>query len=226
MTTFIQPPFWAQGYGRFFSGRSEPVHVGVQFLDTAAPVEPITLDEAKAWLRVTIADADDILSHLEDDVIARLISAARTSCETRTHRPIVAHVCDVFFDRLPPGGWITLPFAPVTAVTSVTITDVTGVPTVVDPTTYLVDLASEPPRLGLPTFGLWQPVAMRAFQAVAIRLTLGYTHPPEDLLQAMRLLLGHYYENRVAVQPGVRNDAVMPLGVAELLAPYELVMVP
>jgi uncharacterized phiE125 gp8 family phage protein len=219
MTTFIQPPFWAQGYGRWLTQAGTP-HVGVQFLDADPIVEPITLDDAKAWLRVTMVDAG------EDAVIARLITAARTACETRTQRPIVAHVCDVFLDRIQAAGWITLPFAPVTAVSSVTITDLAGVAAVMDPATYLVDLASEPARIGLPTMGFWQPMVMRAFQAVAIRLTLGYAQPPEDLLQAMRLLLGHFYENRSAVQPATRFDAVLPLGVNELLAPYELVMVP
>jgi uncharacterized phiE125 gp8 family phage protein len=218
MTTFIQPPFWAQGYGRLLTGRSAPIHVGVQFLDVAPIVDPITLADAKSFLRVTIPD--------EDADITRFITAARSFCEQRTHRPIVAHTCDVFYDRtLNPFGWITLPFAPVQAVTSVTTTDITGLATVVDPATYLVDLASEPARIGLPTAVFW-PFPLRAFQAIAVRLVLGYDQPPEDLLQAMRLMLGHFYENRVAATDAVRGTAQsLPLGVDELLAPYELVMV-
>jgi uncharacterized phiE125 gp8 family phage protein len=69
------------------------------------------------------------------------------------------------------------------------------------------------------------PWPQQRFQGVAIRVVLGYTVLPADLAQAMYLLIGHYYENRVPTQVGARNDAVLPFGVDELLAPYELVRV-
>lgn len=195
------------------------MHVGVQFIETDPPtpiVEPITLADAKLFLRVTVPD--------EDALIERLITAARTFCEQRTQRPIVPRVGDVFYDAISPGQWITLPFSPVSEVTRVTMTDATGTASVIDPSAYLVDLASDPPRIGLPSGTYW-PFPLRAFQAIAIRLVIGYIVVPEDLLQAMRLLLGHYYESRTATQSG-HIIATLPLGVDELLAPYEFVLLP
>lgn len=219
MTTFIQPPFWAQGRARWLQ-RDGAAHVAMQFVLEEPPVpvvEPITLEDAKLYLRVTVPD--------EDAVIARLITAARVFCERRTSRPFVRQVADVFYDSLGMTQWITLPVAPVQAVTSVTITDLSGVATVVDPATYRVDLASEPPRIGLPTMGFW-PWPQQGFQGVAIRVVLGYPVLPDDLAQAVYLLVGHYYENRDAIQATTRiRDIPLPFGVEELLASYELVMV-
>lgn len=212
MTTFIQPPFWAQGAG--LRGRGAP-HCGVQFVLDGTPTEPVTLEETKLFLRVTVPD--------EDDFIGRCITAARVFCENRIGRAIASHVCDVFYDQINPYAWITLPFSGVREVTSVQTTDVNGVQTLVDPSLYLVDLASDPARIGLPTGQCW-PMSLRAFQAVAVRLVLGYVQAPEDLVQAIRLLVGHYYEDRGALLTG-QQTAVLPLGVDDHLAPYEQVRV-
>lgn len=190
-----------------------PPHVGVQVVPGAI-VEPITLDDAKRFLRVTVSD--------EDADISRLISAARLFCEHRIGHAIASQTCDIYYDQVDPAAWIPLPVAPVASVTSVKITDTANVQTTINPALYLVDLASDPARVGLPFGGTWPP--SRAFQGLVIRLVVGYPVPPEDLVQAMRILLGHYYENRLAVE----NHAwtTLPLGVAELLAPYELIHIP
>ena len=64
---------------------------------------------------------------------------------------------------------------------------------------------------------------MRPFQGLTVRVIAGYDQLPADIRQAMYLLIGHYYENRLRSQVGVRFDAVLPLGVADLLAPYTIV---
>lgn len=195
-------------------GSTEPPHYGVSVVPDGALVEPITLEDAKLFLRVTVAD--------EDAFISQCITAARIFCENRIGRAIALHTVDVFYDRLDPTGWITLPFGNVAAVTSIKTTDVAGLQSTINPSLYLVDVASEPARIGLPTGQTW-PTGLRSFQAVAIRLSLGYTQAPEDLLQALRLLIGHYYEDRAAALPASRIGTVLPLGVDDHLAPYEQV---
>jgi hypothetical protein len=59
-------------------------------------LEPVTLAQAKAQLRVEVAD-DDVL-------IARLIGAARRVCETHTKRAFLATTFDALWDSFPFGG--------------------------------------------------------------------------------------------------------------------------
>jgi len=128
----------------------------------------------------------------------------------------------VLFDRVYPSPWLTLPIGSVLAVTSITSTNDAGVATVLAPSAYVVDLASTPARLGLAAGGTW-PSDVRALQGVAIRVEVGLVPVPEDLVHALRLLVGHYYENRMASVGDERVDAALPFGVDELLAPYEMV---
>jgi len=210
--TFLEPPFWARGSFRYGAP-----HVAVRFVaPVTAPTEPITVAEMKDHLKISLTEAG------QDALIARYIRAARTYVENRTHRPIVLQDCDVLYDALPPYGWIDLPFTPVAAVTWIKTTDVAGITTTMDPAAYLLDAASEPARIGLPTGSTW-PAGLRAFQPIAIRLAVGYTTVPEDIVEAIRLLVGHYERNRAAAAVGVRFDATLPFGVDDILAPYELI---
>jgi uncharacterized phiE125 gp8 family phage protein len=60
-------------------------------VQTAAPAaEPITLAEAKAWLRVDGTD--------EDTLITALIAAARTHVENFTRRALITQQFEVSFD--------------------------------------------------------------------------------------------------------------------------------
>jgi len=163
------------------------------------------------------------VSTVDDDaLINRYITTARCYVERRIERPIVAHTLDVLFDRVYPSPWLTLPIGSVLAVTSITSTNDAGVATVLAPSAYVVDLASTPARLGLAAGGTW-PSDVRALQGVAIRVEVGLVPVPEDLVHALRLLVGHYYENRMASVGDERVDAALPFGVDELLAPYEMV---
>lgn len=210
MSPFIEPPFWAH------RARRGSAHQSVQFIDDGPPVEPMTLAEAKLHLRVHTDQAD------EDPLIERYITSARTYCENRLQRILAQRTCDVFLDSLLPYHVITLPVGPVVEVTSIKTTDTEGVQTTVDPALYLVDLASVPARIGLPSGQAW-PMNLRAFQSVVIRLVVGYVQPAEDIVQAMRLLIGHYNEKRMAVQP--TTEEALKLGVEDHLAPYEEVQV-
>jgi uncharacterized phiE125 gp8 family phage protein len=209
MTTFLQLPFWSRDYSRMWQ------HIAVARVQGDSPDEPISVDDAKDFLRVTVAD--------EDVLIGSMITAARQFVEQWIGRPLQVQQWDVFLDRRPRDGTaIALPFAPLVWVDSIKTTDLAGVEHTVDPTTYAWDTASEPGRVWLLTGQMW-PVDLRAFQPIVIRIRVGYAVVPETIIQAMRLLIGHYFENRVASAVGVRFDATLPFGVAELLAPYTVV---
>ena len=77
-------------------------------------VEPITLAEMKAYLRV---DDDDFA---QDDLIAGLIRAARLMVEAASRRILIEQSWRVVLDRWPAGGTILLPIAPLIAVDGIT----------------------------------------------------------------------------------------------------------
>ena len=98
-------------------------------------VEPVSLAEAKAWLRVDVND--------EDAAILSLISAARALVESATRRALVTQSWRLALDAWPfvgaDGGWsilstrpnatpyeIQLPLAPVQSVSAVRVYDAAG----------------------------------------------------------------------------------------------------
>jgi len=75
----------------------------------------------------------------------------------------------------------------------------------------------------LPAYGSYWPIAQSADGSVRIAYTAGYAdgQVPPELDQAVLYLVGHYFENRNAVEAGLRAAAVeIPLAVADLIAPY------
>ena len=64
-------------------------------LSAAPATEPITLTEAKLWLKV-----DD---STDDDLITALIIAARQACEDYTHRSLITQTWQMTLDRFPNG---------------------------------------------------------------------------------------------------------------------------
>src|SRR5262245_51885551 len=98
-------------------------------------VEPITLTEAKAHLRV---------DHTADDtLIAMYIAAARTDCEEWTARAFVAQTWELVLDEFPDDE-ILLPRPPLQSVESIKYDDADGLEQTLATTEYAVDDASQP----------------------------------------------------------------------------------
>jgi uncharacterized phiE125 gp8 family phage protein len=106
---------------------------------TAAPaVEPISLAETKAHLRI---DASD-----EDSLLTSLITAARMFVERTLSLALITESWSLYLDGWPRSGTIVFPIQPVQAVTAVRVYDPDDSPTVVNSETYSVDVLSEPAR--------------------------------------------------------------------------------
>ena len=171
---------------------------------TVAPtVEPLSLAEAKAHLRVDIAD--------DEDLISDLIKAAREAAEVATNRQFLAATWQLKLDSFPVAdersmvvdcdGSIRLPRPPVTTASGVSITyiDSAGVSQTLATTVYKVDRATEPGRVYLAFNQSW-PATRGQKEAVTVQYQAGYgttaTAVPRIARQLVRLMLGDLYENR------------------------------
>ena len=165
--------------------------------ELAQPVsEPVTLAEAKAHLRVTASD--------ENDLISALIVAARQYCENLSGRTLAPRNFLQTLDRFPDGGGdITLRRSPVTAVASVYYYSLETTNTLmVLNTDYRMDLQQIPARIRLPLgTTLWKN-AYTTDDAVRITYTAGAVSAPTAAKQTILLLVGHWFENRESVVIG------------------------
>jgi uncharacterized phiE125 gp8 family phage protein len=132
-----------------------------------APVaEPIHLAEAKAHLRVTIAD--------EDALISSLITAARTHVEIYCGRALVRQQRVLTLDEFP--CVLELPVAPVRAVQSIQYVDTAGATQTLSADDYRVDRASPRARIQ-PAYGEYWPTYREIFNAITVKYTAGYAVP-------------------------------------------------
>lgn len=183
-------------------------------LDTAPATEPVSLSEAKTHLRVSISD--------DDALIDALITAARRWCERLRNESFVTQTWKLYADNWPGGDTIPLPMGPVQSVTSVTYTDEDGNESTLSSSNYLVDTVSRPARIRLKADQSWPTVTLRELNAIVVTYDAGYgdnaSDVPEEVVAAIKLLVGHLYENREAtvVGSGITVTEV-PLTVKDLL---------
>lgn len=185
---------------------------------TAAPaLEPISLAEAKAHLRI---DGND-----EDALFTSLIAAARMFVERTLSLALVTESWSLYLDGWPRSGTIVLPIQPVQAVTAVRVYDPDNSPTEVNGATYSVDVLSEPARLVL-SAGAAQLSPARLLNAFEVAFTAGYgdeaSDVPAPIRHALKLLVAHWFEHRELVVLGTAPQEV-PATVAGLLLPYRRV---
>jgi uncharacterized phiE125 gp8 family phage protein len=167
---------------------------------TAPTIEPLTLAEAKAHLRVDSSD--------EDSLITTLIAAARTYVERRTAITVGQRNYRMELSRFPvDGADIVMPTSPCSAVSSIAyVAPDTTTTTLTVTTDYRLAFAVPPGRIRLP-YGstTWPDTIDGAEDAVVILFTAGHDSAgkmPATIGQVCRLLIGHWYENREAVVVG------------------------
>ncbi|SHO66227.1 phage conserved hypothetical protein, phiE125 gp8 family [Pseudoxanthobacter soli DSM 19599] len=182
------------------------------FLVRPPEAEPASLQEAKLFLRV---DGDD-----EDDLIAGLVTTARTHVEREARRAMVSQGWRTVLPGRPSGGRVPLGPAPVIAVTAVTAYDAEGTATAVDAGRYRVDRAGEPAELVL------ERAVAGAENGIEIDFDCGYgtdgAAVPRPLVQAVLMVAAHWYEHREAATLGAVT-APVARGVEALIAPYRAV---
>lgn len=179
---------------------------------TASAVEPVSLAEAKAFLRVEHTD--------DDDVIEALVSASRVHIETQTRRALITQAWRLSLDAWPEEGRVPVVPGPLQGLAAARVFDFNGTPHAVDVQDFVPDVGAS-----ALAFALWAvPAPGRIAAGIELDVTVGYgdaaADVPEPLRQAVRLLTAHWYENRGLAALG--TVTVLPSTVAALIAPYRM----
>jgi uncharacterized phiE125 gp8 family phage protein len=194
----------------------------------------VSLGEAKAHLR---EDASD-----QDNVIAMYIAGAIGWLDGATGwlgRALGEQSWELTLDGFPGHRWaaewregsfrnlrhhdnrIVIPLPPLRSVDSIRYLDADGTSVLVDPSAYrIVDMGEQCSHV-VPAAGTCWPSVQCADGAVSVRFTAGYDEIPPAIRNAILLLVGHFNENREAVNVG-NIVSVMPFGVDALLSPYRV----
>jgi uncharacterized phiE125 gp8 family phage protein len=183
--------------------------------------EPITLIEARLHLRLDATGSP--ASHPDDALVTSLIKAARQHIDGKDgllSRALITQTWELQLDGFPVNE-IRLALPPLQSVSSVKYDDTAGVEQTVATANYAVD-AVTPPGWVIPITGFSWPATMETPNAVRIRFVAGYGNAaavPEPIKAAMKLLIGHLYENREEVAVA-QTVSILPMAAEALLSPY------
>jgi uncharacterized phiE125 gp8 family phage protein len=176
---------------------------------TRPTAEPITVADAKLWLR---------LDHTaEDTLLESLIQIVREQVEDHGIA-VMTQTWDLRLDRFP--SVIRIPKTPVQEVSSISYVDANGDTQTLAAANYTVDLYATQARI-VPAYGTSWPSTRSEPNAVTVRFIAGYgsgatpAEIPERILHAMRLAITTAYAMRAD------HDAVQT-AVARVLDNYEL----
>ena len=182
---------------------------------TAPTTEPISLQEAKDYLRVD--------SNVEDTLITALIKAARSKVENDTWRKMITQTLLLSMDKNEVKKFIGITGSPIQTINYVKYFDINVVQQTLSTGSYQPNLLNEPAIIEITDM----PQMADRMNALQIEFVCGYgvaASVPEDLKLAMKLLIGHYYEHREAVTVGNMKD--LPMAYDALIAPYRLIFYP
>ncbi len=187
----------------------------MEYSVTTAPTkEPVSLEEAKLWLKV---DGDD-----DDDLIESLIAVARDYCQQYEGRAYVEQTITAFCNHFRRR--VFLPVAPVLDITTIHYRDTVGNWQLVPEDYWTLRNDVEPGYVEFNMTGLSYQLSFMP-NRIRIVFTAGYTYldeatwkgtVPERVKAAMCLLLGHWYEHRVATCEAALKE--IPIGVKSLLS--------
>jgi uncharacterized phiE125 gp8 family phage protein len=173
--------------------------------------EPVSVAEAKAHLRVV----DDS----EDALIASYLKAARGWVENYTSHILVRRQITEQRDRFC--RYIEINNRPVISVNEISYTDSDGMDAVY--ADFIASTAREPTRIYPALNGTFPTLGTNG--EVTVTYTAGYAQgeEPQALLQAILLLVGHWFAYREAVSADDVKE--VPFAVVSLCGPYRAMFV-
>lgn len=187
---------------------------------TAPGITPVSVDEVKANSRISGSD--------DDQLVGALIAAAVSHMDGWSG---ILGRCLIdqewtFKAGCWPSGRMALPFPDVSAVV-LTYIDRDGAEQTLAGGNYRLIETSVATEIEWISGFQPPPLASRS-DAISIDMTVGYgaaaDDVPEAIRQAIKLLVGHWYENRETVVVGT-IVADLPFAVSALLAPHRRVSI-
>lgn len=184
----------------------------IPFLVDGPQLEPVSLVEAKAWLRV---DGND-----EDSLIQALIVAARLTIEAEIGRVLMAQNWRLVGDAWPADECIPVKIGKVISVTGGRVFPADGAPELMPAGDFSIVRGAERDAIAPKR----KPAPGRSRSGIEIDLRLGFgemgADVPEPLRLAIRHLVAHGFEKRGDVTEAARG---LPPMVAQLLQPFRSV---
>jgi uncharacterized phiE125 gp8 family phage protein len=183
------------------------------YLLTAPAAEPLSLANAKNFLRVEHGD--------DDAIIASLITAARSHVEALTRAALITQTWRVVLDRWPDGGRITPRIGLLRTLAAARVFNASGEASTIDLDIFVIDKAAG--VIAAPAWSL--PPPGRSIAGIELDLEVGFgpavSDVPPVLRQAIRTLLAHWYENRGLIAIG-QSVAMMPASVNAMISSYRV----
>jgi len=185
---------------------------------------PVTIARAKEHLRVTHDNDDayilDLIKAATD--LAELFQQRTYIQRQRTHK-LAQFPCEGNGHWIGNSMAIVLPYPPLIGVGSIQYVDENGAVQTLAPAKYQVDTYAEPGKV-VPAYEESWPATRDVPNAVTVIYTAGYgtaDDAPTEVKQAILLIVGHFYENRINVSDSGLTR--IPDGAWRLLWPARIV---
>jgi uncharacterized phiE125 gp8 family phage protein len=182
---------------------------------TEPAVEPWVLNDVKAMLAIPDTESDT--------AITSYIVSARRQAEQYLQRKLITQTLEMPLDDFPSGS-IELGYGPVQSITSVKYDDADGVEQTIDSANYTLDNYGMKVWLH-PAYSYTWPSPRSTPNAVRVRYVAGWgdagSDVPDDILQAMLLLIGHWLRFQKEAESGIGPTRV-PRQFYDLLWPYAI----
>ena len=182
----------------------------IEYTSSVTASDIITTADLKEHLRVDHTDEDTLIEALRDAAIEYVESYCNIKLGDRTA---------VFYTDAFP-NYMEIPVGPVKTLSSITYNTSRDTTATLDATYYYYELIRQPARV---SFISPPSVEEYVHNGVQINLTIGYAEAdiPKAILHAIRLMVGHWYENRRQVV--MTKPAELPMGVHGLLNPFRII---
>ena len=168
----------------------------------------ISVADLKSHLRVDVSDDDTLISSFRD--------AAISWVQEITGRVLGDVDCVVYIDTFKP---VTLDVSPVNSISSIQYIDHSGNIQTLSSNSYFVDIAGSHARI---RFHDVPDLHDYALNRVIVNCNVGHAESSiaKPIIHAVRLLVGHMYENRTAAE--IRSVNEIPFGIHSLLSPFRI----